>query len=283
MKDKLALESGLYVTATPIGNLADVSRRTLDVLRGADAILCEDTRVTSKLLASYGIEKPLVPYHDHNAAKVRPKILRRLEAGETLALVSDAGTPLVSDPGCKLVREARQRGIAVIPVPGPSAPIAALMAAGLASDRFSFQGFLPPKQAARRSALEALKGRPETLIFFESAKRTPAALRDMAEIFGAQRTAALARELTKKFEEIATFPLTEAEALLAGRGALKGEVVLLVEGAREEPMGKGDADAALEAALKSLSVKDAATVVAALTGRPRKALYRRALELKGKR
>lgn len=282
MKDKLALKSGLYVTATPIGNLGDVTKRALEVLRGADAILCEDTRVTSKLLAAYGIEKPLLPYHDHNAAKVRPKILQRLEAGETLALVSDAGTPLVSDPGYKLVREAREKGIAVIPVPGPSAPLAALMAAGLASDRFSFQGFLPAKAAARRKALEALKGRPETLIFFESAKRTPEALRDMAEIFGAGRTAALARELTKKFEEIATFPLAEAGAFLSGRDELKGEVVLLVEGAGEADAMEGDADAALEAALKSLSVKDAAALVAALTGKPRKALYSRALELKGR-
>ncbi|HXV73836.1 MAG TPA: 16S rRNA (cytidine(1402)-2'-O)-methyltransferase [Sphingomonadales bacterium] len=282
MKDKLPLESGLYVTATPIGNLGDITLRALAVLKSADAILCEDTRVTAKLLHAHGIATPLIAYHDHNADRVRPEILKRLEKGEKLALVSDAGTPLISDPGFKLVREAKARGLTVIPVPGPSAVVAALSVAGLATGRFSFFGFLPEKAAARKAFLEGLKGRGETLVFFESAKRAAAALRALAEILGSAREASMARELTKTFEEVLTLPLGELAENVAKRETLKGEVVLLVAGSGEEKAPAGAAEAALRQALKTLSVKDAAAVVAALTGRSKKELYTRALKLKGK-
>jgi 16S rRNA (cytidine1402-2'-O)-methyltransferase len=283
MKDKLPLESGLYVTATPIGNLGDVTLRALAVLGAVDAILCEDTRVTQKLLRAHAIATPLMAYHDHNAERVRPKILARLKAGARLALVSDAGTPLISDPGFKLVRDAKAEGIKVIPVPGPSAVLAALSAAGLPTDRFSFFGFLPASGAARRNLLESLKDRGETLVFFESANRAPAALRDLADVFGEARKATFARELTKTFEEIVTRPLGELAAEVSARGTLKGEVVVLVEGADACGRETGDADAALAEALKTLSVRDAAAVVAALTGRPKKELYQRALVLAGKK
>jgi len=281
MKDKLPLESGLYVTSTPIGNLGDVTLRALDVLRRADAILCEDTRVTLKLLRAHGFATPLIAYHDHNAERVRPKILERLQRGERLALVADAGTPLISDPGFKLVREATALGVRVVPLPGPSAVLAALVASGLPTDCFSFFGFLPEKAGGRKKFLADLKGRGETLVFFESARRTGAALRDMAEIFGGARNAAMARELTKTFEEVVRLPLGKLADDVSRRAALKGEVVLLVEGGRPQQPA-GDVEAALRQALKTLSVRDASAVVAALTGRPRNELYTEALKLSGK-
>src|SRR5438270_817351 len=191
-----ALAGGLYLVATPIGNLRDVTLRALEVLAAADLIACEDTRVTRKLLDHYGITAPLTPYHDHNAATARPKLLARLAAGAAVALVSDAGTPLVSDPGFKLVRAACEAGHAVTALPGPSAVLAALAVAGLPTDRFLFEGFLPPKQAQRRSRIAELARIPATLVLFESGPRIAAALADLADGLGA-REAAVCRELTK--------------------------------------------------------------------------------------
>src|SRR5271169_5600037 len=195
------LDAGLYVVATPIGNLADVTLRALAILAGADAILAEDTRVSRTLLARYGIETPLSPYHEHNAAEARPRALRRIAAGQAVALISDAGTPLISDPGYRLVAEAVAQGLAVIAAPGPSAALAALCVAALPTDRFFFEGFLPPKRAARRERINALAAVPGTLIFYESPGRLAETLADLALELG-PRPAAVARELTKLHEEV---------------------------------------------------------------------------------
>lgn len=280
MKDKLPIKPGLYITSTPIGNLSDITLRALDVLQNADAVICEDTRVTAKLMWSYGIKKTLIAYHDHNADRVRPKILAQLRAGATLALVSDAGTPLVSDPGYKLVCEARKQDIKVIPIPGATAVIAALSVSGMPSNHFSFFGFLPEKTKARREFLEKLKNRRETLIFFESAKRANASLRDLANILGGERPAALARELTKMYEEVLTDSLSALADVMEKRGELKGEIVLLVEGHAGEEIMQDHLQLALAEALKTLSVRDASALVAALSGQPKKALYAMALRLK---
>jgi len=280
----VSLKFGLYVTATPIGNLGDMTLRALEVLKGVDAILAEDTRTTAKLMNHFGIKKQLIAYHEHNADKIRPEILRRLEGGETLALVSDAGTPLISDPGYKLVRAAKEKGIPVFPIPGAAAPMAALMAAGLPTSAFYFAGFLPNKQGQRKKVLEDLKSLKATLIFFESAKRVVKTVAVMAEVFGPEREAAMCRELTKIYEEILTLPLGALLENLAGRETIKGEIVLLV-GPPEGGGGieEGNIDQALKVALRTLSVKEAAATIADLTGRPRKQLYQRALELKGKK
>lgn len=280
MKDKLPIKSGLYITATPIGNLRDITFRALDVLQNVDAVLCEDTRVTAKLMWSYGIKKTLVAYHDHNADRLRPKILAQLRAGAALALVSDAGTPLISDPGYKLVYEARKQGIKITPVPGPTAVIAALSATGMPCNHFSFFGFLPEKVMARREFVTKLKNRGETLIFFESAKRAAASLRDLANILGGHRPAALARELTKIYEEILTDSLGNLADVVERKSELKGEIVLLVGGHTGEPIMQDHLQLALAEALKTLSVRDASALVAALSGQPKKTLYAAALRLK---
>ena len=280
----MALKFGLYVTATPIGNLGDITLRALEVLKGADAILCEDTRITSRLLNRYDIKKPLIAYHEHNADKVRPGIIQRLENKEILALVSDAGSPLISDPGYKLVRAAQDKKIPVYPIPGPAAPIAALMAAGLPTDKFYFAGFLPSKQGARLKALEALKNLPATLVFFESPRRVVKTLGAMVEVFGPGREAALCREMTKIYEEVIRLPLGDLLKNLETRASIKGEIVLLVGPAdgNDAQMDAGKIDQALKVALKTMSIKEAAAVIATLTGKPRKELYTRALELKRK-
>jgi len=277
MQDKLA--PGLYVVATPIGNAADITLRALDTLKRADAVACEDTRVTGKLMMIHGVGTPLVSYHEHNAARMRPVLIDRMRGGEAVALVSDAGTPLVSDPGYKLVRECVAAGVAVTALPGPSAPLTALVLSGLPTDRFLFAGFLPNKQAARRTAIGELRGVPATLVFFESAQRLPDTLADLADLLGG-REAAVARELTKLYEEVRRGPLPELAAHYAQAGPPKGEVVLVVgpPGAEAEA-GEADVDAALTEALGRLSVRDAAAEVAARTGRPRRAVYARALEL----
>ena len=273
------LAPGLYVAATPIGNLGDASARLLDVLARADGVLCEDTRITGKLLSAYAIKASLHPYHDHSGPDVREKVLARLEDGAALALVSDAGTPLVSDPGYKLVREARARGVAVHAVPGPSAPIAALMVSGAPTDRFSFHGFLPPKSKARRDALTALGARQETLLFFETAPRLAASLADIAEALG-PRTVSVARELTKTFEEVVTGPASDLAARYE-TAPTKGEIVLVIHpGEGDAPLTEAEIDAALLAALSEHRIKDAAALVAEATGLPRKQLYARALALK---
>lgn len=270
---------GLHIVATPIGNLGDISFRGVATLAAADAILAEDTRVTKKLLAHYGISTPLVAYHEHNASTMRPQLLARLRQGGALALVSDAGTPLISDPGFKLVAEAREAGIHVTAIPGASAVLAALVVAGLPTDRFFFEGFLPGKSVARRTRIAELAGVPGSLVFFESPHRVAESLADLAAVLG-PREAALARELTKHFETVRRGTLPELAAALAAEPAPKGEIVLIVgpphgEG---EPVGAEDLDERLDLALQTLSVKDAAAVVGAATGLPRRQVYARAVE-----
>jgi 16S rRNA (cytidine1402-2'-O)-methyltransferase len=278
-----ALAPGLYVVATPIGNLADVTLRALATLAAADAVLAEDTRVSRRLLDRYEISTPLVAYHEHNAAKVRPRLVARLVEGEALALISDAGTPLISDPGCKLAAEAAAAGIALTSVPGPSAALAALTSAGLPTDRFFFEGFLPPKGAARRERVNALAGIPATLLFYEAPSRLAAALADLSAELG-PRPAAVARELTKLHEETRRGTLAELAAHYAAEGPPKGEIVIVVGPPHAAPRLDADAlDAEIAEALGALSVKDAAAAVAARTGLPRRQVYARALRLAGAR
>jgi len=274
-----ALAPGLYVTATPIGNAADITLRALNVLKNCDAIVAEDTRVTSRLLSLYGISRPLLIYNDHNARSMRPNLLERLRGGARLALVSDAGTPLVSDPGYRLVREARDERLSVFPVPGASAVLAALMPAGLPSDRFLFAGFAPVKVGERRHALAALAAVPATMIFFESAQRLGASLADMAEIFG-DREAVVARELTKIHEEVRSGTLAGLAAKYSGVPP-KGEIVVLVAPPRDDPRpDRARIDSLLLQALRFMPVKAAAALVAEATGSRRRDAYRQALALK---
>jgi len=275
------LAPGLYLVATPIGNLRDITLRALDVLAAADLVLAEDTRVTGKLLAAYGLSKRLERYDEHAAARARPKVLAALAEGGRVALCSDAGTPLVSDPGYRLVTQALGAGAAVWPIPGASAALAALSVAGLPTDRFLFAGFPPPKSGARRTFLEGLKGVRATLILFEGASRLGASLADMAAVLG-PRPAAVARELTKLHETLARADLASlaADPALA---APKGEVVIVIGPPPEEAASSpADVDAALAEAVGRLSPADAAREVAAATGLPRRELYRRALALKGR-
>ena len=270
--------AGLYIVATPIGNLRDITLRARDVLAAADLVVCEDTRVTGKLLNACDLRRPMLSHHEHNAAARRPEILKRLAEGATVALVADAGTPLVADPGYKLVRAARAAGVPVRPVPGPSAVLAALMAAGLPSDRFFFQGFLPAKAAARRATLAELARVPATLVIYESPRRLGASLRDMAEALGG-REAVVARELTKRFE---TFEIGELDSL-AARFATppKGEVVVLVAPPGPAPAATtAEIDGRLRHWLARLSTRDAVAAVVRETGAPRKAVYDRALALR---
>lgn len=275
------LAPGLYVVATPIGNLKDISFRALATLAAADAVLAEDTRVTKHLLAHYGITTPLVSYHEHSGDLVRERMLERVREGQALALVSDAGTPLVSDPGYKLVQAAIAEGLPVTPIPGPSAILSALVVSGLPSDRFFFEGFLPAKSAARRARLEALAGIPGTLLLFESPHRLPEMLADAAAVLGA-RPAVVARELTKMFETVRRGTLETLAGEFAEEGPPKGEIVVLIgeasaESRREE--AETGLDAALDRALASHSIKDAAALVAAETGLPKREVYARALAL----
>jgi 16S rRNA (cytidine1402-2'-O)-methyltransferase len=274
------IEPGLHLVATPIGNLKDISFRALSTLAAADAVIAEDTRVTKTLLAHYGISTPLIAYHEHNAKVIRPHLLARLEAGAKLALVSDAGTPLVSDPGFKLVQEALEKGVHVSSVPGPSAVLAALVVAGLPTDRFFFEGFLPHKSGPRRARLAELAQIPGTLVFFESPRRLVETLADCAAVLG-KRDAAIARELTKMFESVRRGALDELASALAEEEPPRGEIVLLVAppGAGAAQASAADLDAKIEEALTAHSVKDAASVVSAATGQPRRQVYARALEL----
>jgi 16S rRNA (cytidine1402-2'-O)-methyltransferase len=279
--DETPLAPGLYVVATPIGNLRDVTLRALDVLAQADLVLAEDTRVTAKLLQAFGLKARLERHDEHAAARSRPKALAALEGGARVALVSDAGTPLVSDPGYRLVREAAEAGHPVFPIPGASALLAGLSAAGLPTDRFLFAGFPPPKSAARRTFLEELAGIRATLVFFEGGSRLAASLADMAAVLG-DREAVVARELTKLHETILRGPLP-ALAADPRFEAPKGEIVVLVAPGREEQATAADAEAALAEALTRLKPADAASEVARALGLPRRDLYRRAMTLKGAR
>jgi 16S rRNA (cytidine1402-2'-O)-methyltransferase len=274
------LAAGLHLVATPIGNLRDVTLRALEVLAGADLIACEDTRVTRKLLEHYGISTPLSPYHEHNAAAARPKLLARLAAGEALALVSDAGTPLISDPGFKLVRAAHEAGHAVTAAPGASAALAALTVAGLPTDRFFFEGFLPAKEGQRRSRIAELARIPATLVLYETGPRVARTLADLAAGLGA-RKAAICRELTKLHEEVRRAELPALARSYAEGAETRGEIVIVVappSDAADQP-DAGEVDALLRRALERVSVKDAVSEVAAATGRPRREVYQRALAL----
>ena len=273
------MAAGLYVVATPIGNARDITLRALEVLKGADVIACEDTRVTSKLLAIHGISRPLVAYNDHNGAQMRPQLLARLQKGEAVALVSDAGTPLVSDPGYKLVREVVAAAMPVVALPGASAVLTGLAISGLPSDRFLFAGFLSSRAGERKAVLEELKGLRATLIFFESAQRLDETLPAMLEVFG-DRPAVVARELTKLHEEARRGLLSQLAEHYAKAGAPKGEVTLLVGPPRDVEVDNEKIDAALRAALPFMPVKAAAEMIAALTDGSKKAIYDRALDLK---
>ena len=270
---------GLYLVSTPIGNLRDITLRALDTLRAADLIACEDTRVTRKLLTAHGVAGRLAAYHDHNAAEAGPGLIARLEAGEVVALVSDAGTPLISDPGFRLVSEAIARGISVTALPGASAPLVALVLSGLPTDRFHFAGFPPSRPAARRAFLRSLAEIEATLVLLESPRRLAASLTDMNAVFG-PRQAAIARELTKLHEEVVRDDLASLAAKYAAEGPARGEIAILIGPPGEsEPAGEAEIDARLQEALASMSVRDAAAVVAEATNVSRRLVYRRALAL----
>jgi 16S rRNA (cytidine1402-2'-O)-methyltransferase len=269
---------GLYLVATPIGNLGDITLRALELLAGADVIACEDTRVTGKLAQRYGIKTPLTPYHEHNAAEARPKLLARLSQGQAVALVSDAGTPLISDPGYRLVSEAVEAGFTVIPLPGASAALAALGVASLPTDRFFFEGFLPPKQAGRQKRIAELSLIPATLVLFESGPRLGAALADLAAVLG-PRMAAICRELTKLHEEVRRGDLAALAQDYAGDAETRGEIVIVIAPPADDVCSAVELDELLRRALARVSVKDAVGEVALATGRPRREVYQRALEI----
>jgi 16S rRNA (cytidine1402-2'-O)-methyltransferase len=275
-----ALRGGLYLVATPIGNLRDITLRALEVLAAADLIACEDTRVTRKLLDRFAIATPLTPYHDHNAAEARPKLIARLAEGSAIALVADAGTPLVSDPGFKLVRAARVAGHNVTALPGASAVLTALSVAGLATDRFFFDGFLPAKAGQRRARVAELARIPATLVLFETGPRLAAALADLAAGLG-PREAAICRELTKLHEEVRRGDLASLARNYAATAERRGEIVVVVAPPtpRAAVTTPDDLDLLLQQALDRVSVRQAVGEVAAVTGRPRREIYQRALAL----
>ena len=274
----------LYVVATPIGNLEDISARALRVLKEVSLIAAEDTRHSSRLLAHFGIQTPLAACHEHNEREEGGRFLGRLQAGENIALISDAGTPLISDPGYHLVHQARAAGVAVVPVPGACALIAALSAAGLPSDRFIFEGFLPAKAAARRARLETLKEEPRTLIFYEAPHRILESLRDFEDVFGGGRVAVLGRELTKTFETLKGLPLGQLRAWVeADSNQQRGECVVLVEGwhaPQDESAVSAESLRVLDLLLAEMPLKRAAAIAAEITGVRKNLLYQAALERK---
>lgn len=268
----------LFVVATPIGNMGDISLRAIETLKSVDAVICEDSRVSGGLLNRLGFKKPLVPYHDHNADQMRPRLLERLAAGEKLALISDAGTPLVSDPGCKLVREAVAAGMDVTALPGPSALLTALVLSGLPSDRFLFAGFLPSKQGQRRQVIAELASVPATLIFYESPHRLAESLADLSAGLG-DRCAAVARELTKLFEEVRRGSLSDLARDYNQQPEPKGEIVLVIGPPQELHNDLNRLETLLRTALETMSIRDAAESVARATGLSRREVYNRALEM----
>ena len=275
----------LFVVATPIGNLGDMVPRALQVLQQADWVAAEDTRHSGRLLAHFGIDTPMVPYHDHSDERQLVRILDLLEQGASVALISDAGTPLISDPGFRLVREARGCGATITPIPGPCAAIVALCAAGLPSDRFAFEGFLPAKSQQRRTALEALATAAHTLIFYEAPHRILATLQDMAELFGADREALLARELTKAHETLIFAPLQElVQRVREDANQQRGEIVLVVRGAPAQvAVDEAEQLRVLGLLMEELPLKQAAALAARITGGSKNVLYQQALSLKESR
>ncbi len=277
------LAAGLYLVATPIGNLGDITLRALQTLAAADLIACEDTRVSRKLMDHYGIETALTPYHEHNAAAARPKLLARVTDGAAVALISDAGTPLISDPGFKLVREARDAGLAVTALPGASSVLTALVASGLPTDRFLFEGFLPAKATQRRARITELARISASIVLFESGPRIAEALADLAATFG-NREAAICRELTKLHEEIRRESLPALAKHYAGDAETRGEFVVVIAPPQGDTQpAADDVDALIRAALQRVSVKDAVGEIVAATGLPRRDVYQRALELSKER
>lgn len=279
LKD-LDFPPGLYLVATPIGNLRDMTLRALDVLAAADMVLCEDTRVTGRLLQAYDIDARMRAYNDHNADRQRGAVLETLSAGAVVALVSDAGTPLISDPGYKLVRDCLDLGIAVTALPGANAPLTALQLSGLPSDAFGFGGFLPSKSEARRKKLQEWTKAPGSLIFFESGPRLAAALEDIGAVLG-DRPAAVVREMTKLYEESRRGAVLELARHYREEGPPKGEIVIIT-GPQVPQDGTADIDRLLREALSHMSVRDAAAHVATATAQAKKDIYRRALELAGR-
>lgn len=271
----------LFVVATPIGHLDDISYRAISVLKSVQLIAAEDTRTSAQLLKHFGISTPLTACHDHNESNKIEHLIQRLLKGENMALISDAGTPLISDPGFKLVRAAQENNIQVIPVPGACAAIAALSAVGLPSDRFSFEGFLPSRQSQRISALQKLKDETQTMIIYEAPHRILECVKDMAEVFGAERPVGFAREITKTFETIKKMTLGELAAFVeSDRNQQKGEIVLVIGGATEEKdLEQEKLDQLLTRLLQDLSVKAVSQLAADLTGIKKKVAYQRALEL----
>jgi len=271
---------GLYIVATPIGNARDITLRALDVLGGANVVLCEDTRVTGKLFSIHQISNSLLAYHEHNARRMRPLIIERLKKGESVALVSDAGTPLVSDPGYRLVEACVEEGVPLTTLPGASSVLCALVLSGLPTDRFFFQGFLPNKSGQRRTALGGLTDIPGSLVFLESAKRLTASLSDMNDVLG-DRPAAVTRELTKLYEEVRRGSLAELAEYYADNGPPKGEVTLVIGPLASEAAPQGEAlDRLILEALETLAVREAASALAKQLGLPKRQIYNRALELK---
>ncbi len=274
------LDGCLYLVATPIGNLADITQRAIEMLAQVDVIAAEDTRHSQRLLSHLGITGRLQAYHEHNEDQLTPQLITQLQQGRQIALISDAGTPLVSDPGYRLVEQAHAHGIRVVPLPGACAAIAALSAAGLATDRFVFEGFPPAKQQARQNVLQALKYESRSLVFYVSCHRIIETLCDMRDIFGGEREATLARELTKTFETIRKATLAAlCHWVESDENQRKGEIVLVIAGNRE-PVEEAAAIRMLEVLLAELPVKQAAALVAKLTGSNKNELYRRALQLK---
>ena len=276
-----SLAPGLYVVATPIGNLGDITLRALETLAAADVVACEDTRITQKLLERYRIRAAMTPYHDHNAAAARPAILRRLAESKAVALVTDAGTPLISDPGFKLVRAAQAAGHRVFAVPGASSVLAALCVAGLPTDRFYFAGFLPPKPSARATRIDEFANLPATIVLFEAGSRIAQTLADLAERLGA-REAVICRELTKLHEEVRPGLLAEQATHYAGEVEVerRGEFVIVIGPSKDTPVEVADIDALLRSALANGSTKEAVDAVVGATGASRRNVYRRAIALK---
>ena len=271
---------GLYLVSTPIGNLGDITIRALETLAGCDVIACEDTRTSGVLLKKFGIDRPKTSYTEHNADTRGPDLLRQIEEGAAIALISDAGTPLVSDPGFRLVEKAVERGLTVIPIPGASAPLAALVGSGLSNTDFRFCGFLPNKLQARQKKLEALSVDSETLIFFESPARIVSCLLDMKQKLGAERKAVVARELTKMHETFHRGTLSELEKEFSAMSKVRGEIVIVVQGKGSEVVDPEDVSTMLQKALETMKTKQAANSVAQQTGQSKQELYKKALALK---
>lgn len=268
----------LYIVATPIGNLGDISQRAIDVLKAVDLIAAEDTRHSKTLLQSFTITTPVRAYHEHNEDETTARLIELLVAGQSIALISDAGTPLINDPGYKLVAAALENGIAVVPVPGPSAIIAALSVAGLPTHRFAFEGYLPAKTTARKKLLKTLTNETRTLVFYETPHRIQDALEDMQSIFGSQRRVSIARELTKRFEQVVLAPVANIIADIAdGAITSKGEFVIVVDGATDSPVEDNEVKRVHEILASKLSSKDAVLLTTRITGRSKNDVYKLAL------